>query len=383
MTPTIVFAPDSFKGSAAAGEAAAALAAGWRRVRPDDSIVLAPMADGGEGTIDAFAAAVPGARRMPVTVTGPDDRPVAAEWLLLPDGTGVVELALASGITLLDPLRPETAHTRGFGQAIAAALDTGVTKLVLAIGGSSSTDAGAGALTELGARFVTPEGTAIADGNRGLLALAGADFSAARPLPRDGVVVLTDVTNPVLGDCGAAAVFGPQKGATPAGIATLEQGLRRFVEVATPAAAGVTAAAWPLSSDRPGGGAAGGTGYGLLLWGARLVAGGHEVAELIGLSETLQNASVVITGEGSFDGQSAAGKVPSCVLTAAAGLPVSVQLVAGIISADTTEFDCAVSLTELAGSGAEARSNAGHWLREAGSDLAGRYSRSLSESSRY
>lgn len=359
MTTTIVFAPDSFKGSAAADVAAAALADGWRSVRPGDTTVLAPMADGGEGTVDAFAAAVAGSTRVRVTVTGPDDRPVDAEWLLLPDGTGVVELALASGITLLDPLRPESAHTRGFGQLIAAALDAGVTRLVLALGGSSSTDAGAGALAELGARFLTESGDAISDGNSGLATLATADFSALRPLPSGGVVVLTDVTNPLLGERGAAAVFGPQKGASVETVARLERGLVRFAEVVGRA-----------EPDTPGGGAAGGTGFGLLLWGAELVAGGQEVAELIGLRATLESADVVITGEGSFDGQSAAGKVPSCVLAAAANLPARVNLVAGRIAADTTDFDAAVSLTDLAGSGERARSEAEHWLREAGRRLA-------------
>ena len=121
MPLTIVFAPDSFKGSAGADVAAQALADGWASVRPDDTLVLKPMADGGEGTVDAFALAVPGASRMPVVVRGPDDRRVSTSWLLLPDGTGLVELAGASGITLLDPLRPLDAHSLGFGEAIAAA----------------------------------------------------------------------------------------------------------------------------------------------------------------------------------------------------------------------------------------------------------------------
>jgi len=150
MTRRVVIAPDSFKGTASAADAAAAIARGWASAAPGDELVLRPMADGGEGTIDAFEAADPGALRIPVTVQGPDGRPVATSWLRLPDGSAVVELAMTSGITLLDPLRPLDAHTLGFGQAIAAALDAGASRLLLALGGSSSTDGGIGALAALG-----------------------------------------------------------------------------------------------------------------------------------------------------------------------------------------------------------------------------------------
>ncbi|HET8949737.1 MAG TPA: glycerate kinase, partial [Solirubrobacteraceae bacterium] len=142
----VVVAPDSFKGTASAADAASALARGWLAVHPADELVLRPMADGGEGTLDAFAAAVPGSERVPVTVHGPDGRPADAEWLRLPDGSAVVELALTSGITMLDPLLPLDAHSLGFGEAIAAALDGGATRLLLALGGSASTDGGVGAL---------------------------------------------------------------------------------------------------------------------------------------------------------------------------------------------------------------------------------------------
>lgn len=153
----VVIAPDSFKGTASATEVAAALAAGWSSVRPNDELRLLPMADGGEGTLDAFDMAVPGGIRMPVVVHGPDNRMHESYWLLLPAGRGgataVVELANTSGITLLDPLLPLDAHTLGFGQAIAAALDHGIDRLLLAVGGSASSDGGVGALTALGGRF--------------------------------------------------------------------------------------------------------------------------------------------------------------------------------------------------------------------------------------
>lgn len=176
MPRTIVIAPDSFKGSATAAEIATALGGGWSRVHPDDRVLLLPMADGGEGTLDAFELAIEGARRMPITVTGPVGEPVHAAWLMLPDGTAVVELADTSGITLLDPLRPFDAHTRGFGEAIAAALDAGARELLLGIGGSSSTDGGVGALQALGATVVDAAGRPIAPGNSGLGDIAHVDL---------------------------------------------------------------------------------------------------------------------------------------------------------------------------------------------------------------
>ncbi|WP_203579917.1 glycerate kinase [Microbacterium hibisci] len=369
MAHTVVIAPDSFKGTIGAASAADALAAGWIRERPDDRVRLMPMADGGEGTVDAFAAAVPGARRMPVTVTGPEGTPVAASWVLLPptpdaaDGTAVVELASTSGIELLGTpprLRPFDAHTRGFGEAIAAALDHGVSRLVLGIGSSSSTDGGAGMLTALGARFTDAAGRPIADGARGLGAVAAADLSGLVPLPPGGVTVLSDVTNPLLGARGAAAVFGPQKGAGVDDVPVLDAALARL------------AALLEADTDAAGAGAAGGTGFGLLAWGARLVPGSAAVAELVGLDAAVAAASVVLTGEGSYDGQSAAGKVPAHVGAVAAAAGVPVALVAGRIAADAdvSGFVATASLTDLAGSGAAAMAETARWLVEAGAQLA-------------
>ncbi|MET0297194.1 MAG: glycerate kinase [Microbacterium sp.] len=363
----VVFAPDSFKGTLGAAAAAAALAEGWALVRPDDTVVLRPMADGGEGTLDAFAAAVPGALRMPVVVDGPDGRPTSAAWLLLPPdpdapaGTAVVELASTSGIELLGDRRlPLDAHTRGFGQAIAAALDHGVSRLVLGIGSSASTDGGTGLLTALGARLTDAAGSPIAPGAAGLADLAAVDLSSVRPLPDGGAVVLSDVTNPLLGTTGAAAVFGPQKGLDEAGIVLVDAGLARL------------AALTPADPATPGAGAAGGTGFALLAWGARLVPGSAEVAQLVHLSEAVGAASVVITGEGSFDGQSAAGKVPSHVADLAAASGAEAALVAGRITgdADTAAFAASVSLTDIAGSSAAALAEPARWLRAAGERLA-------------
>lgn len=369
MVHTVVVAPDSFKGTIGAAQAAEALGAGWNRARPHDAIRLVPMADGGEGTLDAFETAVAGSRRMPVRVTGPHGRTVDATWLLLPpspadpDGIGVVELAGTSGIELLGTpakLRAMDADTTGFGQAIAAALAHGVSRLVLGIGSSASTDGGLGALTALGARFTDALGTPVVPGGRGLARVVGADLSGLPALPVGGVSVLTDVTNPLAGAWGAAAVFGPQKGASNSEVLALDAALARLGELL------------PADPETPGAGAAGGTGFGLLAWGATLVPGSAAVAELVGLDAAVAAASVVITGEGSYDGQSAAGKVPARVGAIAAETGVPVALVAGRIAPDVelTSFAATASLTELAGSGAAAMADPARWLTEAGAALA-------------
>jgi glycerate 2-kinase len=357
----VVIAPDSFKGTASAAVAAAAIARGWASVRSGDDIVTIPMADGGEGTLDALAAAVPGAVRVPVSVLGPDDRPRDAEWLLLPDGTGVVELALASGLTLLDPLLPFDAHTVGFGQLIAAALDGGARRLLLAIGGSSSTDGGAGVLAALGVALVDSTGAPIPGGNRGLAVLTRADFAAARTPPAS-VVVLCDVRNPLLGPDGAAAIFGPQKGAAASDVPVLEAGLAHFARV--------------LGGDPnvPGAGAAGGAAFGLLAWGVQLRSGAEEIAARSGLDAAIPTADLVITGEGRFDAQSASGKVPHHIASLASRLGVAVAIVAGTIEAATDHFIDTASLTQLAGDSERARADAEHWLERAGETLAARFS---------
>ncbi|MFF1574321.1 glycerate kinase [Leifsonia sp. NPDC058292] len=358
--PTVVFAPDSFKGSASAAVVAAALAEGWSSVRPGDSVVLAPMADGGEGTLDAFELAVPRAVRHAVTVLGPTADEVAASWLALPDGTALIELADTSGLGRLAALAPLDAHTFGFGQAIAAALAAGATGLLLAIGGSSSTDGGVGALAALGARFTDASGRPIRLGNRGLGTLARADLSGLPALPAGGVRILSDVTNPLLGPTGAATVFGPQKGADPQQVIGLESGLARLARVLgrLPAV--------------PGAGAAGGTGYGLLAWGATIAPGAGAVGTAIGLPELVAAADVVVTGEGRFDAQTEAGKVATYVAGLALDAGVPALLAAGAIEAPTTAFAAAASLSELAGGAAAAIADAPRWARAAGAALARR-----------
>ncbi|MFT4030559.1 MAG: glycerate kinase [Protaetiibacter sp.] len=369
----VVVAPDSFKGSIGAAAVAEALAEGWRAFDPDAELVLRPVADGGEGTLDAFAAAVPGARRIPVAVPPPDGRGprVDAHWLLLPAtrdapaGTGVVELASTCGIELLGAHRdPWHASTEGFGVAIADALGAGVSRLVLAIGSSASTDGGAGMLHALGARFLSADGRSLGRLDAAALReLADVDLSGLRPPPPGGAIVLSDVTAPLTGPEGAAAVFGPQKGFAPQEVAEADALLRRY------------AGLFEVSAAAPGAGAAGGTGFGLMAWGARLTPGAAEIAALVGLPDEVTAASVVITGEGAYDGQSATGKAPAHVagLAAAAGTPAA--LVAGRIDpgAELGGFAVSVSLTELAGSAVAALADPARWLRVAGGELARRF----------
>ncbi|MFC4243217.1 glycerate kinase [Gryllotalpicola reticulitermitis] len=365
----VVVAPDSFKGTLSAREVAEAIRDGWLAERPGDEFVLAPMADGGEGTLDAFEAAVPTARREPVMVVGPDDQPVLTHWLRLPPtpglpgGTGVVELAATSGITLMrSGLRPFDAHTFGLGQAISAAVTLGVSRLLVAVGGSASTDGGVGALTAMGARLTDASGTPVAYGNLGAARVARVSFDGAVPLPPAGAIVLTDVNNPLLGERGAAAVFGPQKGAaSDAAVRALDANLAQL--------AGVMPDGARLAAT-PGVGAAGGTAFGLLAWGATLSPGAPAVAEALGLAGAIARADLVITGEGRFDGQSEAGKAPSHVaaLARAAGVPVA--LVAGAIQASVAAFSASASLTELAGSTTAALAEPARWARAAGAALA-------------
>ncbi|GAA1961377.1 glycerate kinase [Agromyces allii] len=379
MSRRVVFAPDSFKGTVDAADAAAALARGWRSASPGDDLVQRPMADGGEGTLDAFAASVPGAERVALTVAppAPGSRAVGTSWLRLPDGTAVVELAATCGLGLVDPLQPLDAHTSGFGEAIAAALDAGATRLLLGLGGSASSDGGTGALAVLGARFLDGDGRPVLLGSRGLASVASVDLSGLRALPPGGVLILGDVTNPLLGPLGAAAVFGPQKGADPATVEVLEANLARLADaVAAALPAGSSDGAAPGASpgaalaSAPGAGAAGGTGFGLLAWGASMGAGARLVAEAVGLADALAGADLVVTGEGRFDGQSEAGKAPTEVaaLARAAGVPVA--LVAGSITADASAFSASASLTDLAGSGAAAMADPARWLEAAGAALA-------------
>jgi glycerate kinase len=358
---SLVIAPDSFKGSLAAAAAAAAIAEGWSEVRPADSIALLPQADGGEGTLNAIESAIPDAVRHRVErVTGPAGQPTSATWLSLPDGSAVVELAESSGLPLMSAPDALGATTRGLGQVIRAALETGASSLVIALGGSASTDGAAGALQALGMRMLRADGSDIGSGGVGLATLRSIDTAQLTSPPSGGVVLLTDVDAPLLGARGAAAAFGPQKGATPAEVAQLEQGLALLAEL--------------LGGDpaEPGSGAAGGTAYGFsAVWGATTRPGAAWVAKLTGLTAAVQAADVVITGEGRFDSTSLGGKVVGNVLAmTGAG---RVGIVAGSVAAPPPAGAWALSLTDLAGSAEVAMADPERWLREAGREAAMRF----------
>ncbi|HWK20716.1 MAG TPA: glycerate kinase [Microbacteriaceae bacterium] len=392
----IVIAPDSFKGTLDAAAAAAAIADGWASVRPDDDLLLLPQADGGEGTLDAIAAATPGARVLDAgLVTGPHGAPVPAHWLQLPDGTAVVELAVSSGITLMLELDALGATTRGLGEVIRRAVEEGASRLVIAAGGSASTDGATGALAALGARFLDADGRELPDGGGALARLATIDVSGLVAVPP--ARVLSDVTAPLTGPGGAAAVFGPQKGATPEDVEALDAALARLAEVSSGARArapheggaganalgssGSPPLAQAIDERTPGGGSAGGTGYGLAAFlGARIEPGAAAIADLTGLSAALGTADLVVTGEGRYDAQSSIGKVAGHAIAAARAAGARVAVVAGALGSDAV-LDAArggpdelLVLADLAGGADRAIAEPARWLREAGAGLATAFS---------
>jgi glycerate 2-kinase len=357
----VVLAPDSFKGTLGAAEAADALAAGWRLRRPADDLVTLPLADGGEGTLDALGHDVPGAHWRETEVSGPDGRPVRAAWLLLPDGTAVVEMARAAGLPLLTEPDPLGATTRGLGELLAVAVaDPAVHRVMLTVGGSATTDGGTGALAALGARFLDADGADLPPGGGALARLARVDLSGLVPPPPGGVQCLVDVTAPLLGPLGAAGQFGPQKGATPAQVAELDAALARLAEHLDG------------DPDAPGAGAAGGTAFGFAAcWGAQFVSGADAVAAAAGLDDALAGADLVVTGEGQFDAQSLRGKVVGALVERARTAGVPVTVVAGRVDADgDLPVAGTLSLTDLAGSAAAAMAEPARWLTEAGRLLA-------------
>ncbi len=348
----VVVAPDSFKGSLDARSVAVAIAEGWRSQRADDVVVLLPQADGGEGTLDAIEAAVPAsARRSAGLVSGPLGRETPGEWLELPSGVAVVELAQCNGLPLADRLDALRASSRGLGEVIRSAIEAGATTLVIGLGGSASTDGGAGALAALGLAFTDEQDDLIADGGLALLDIVNVDRSRLLEAPVGGVTLLADVTAPLLGPTGAAAVFGPQKGATAAQCAQLDAALTHFSRM------------FGGDPTLPGSGAAGGVGYGFsTAWGARITPGAPFIADLTGL--TTARADVVLTGEGRFDAQSLLGKVVGNALT----LPCRVGVIAGQVELETDAWTA--SLAALAGSVEAAFADPERWLREAGAAAA-------------
>ena len=358
---TVVIAVDSFKGTLTADEATALIAEGWSGIRPLDRIVGLPQADGGEGTLTAIARAVAGSvLRSAGPVTGPDGRAVEGRWLQLPDGGAVVELAQMCGITLMREPDPLGASTRGLGEVLAQVLAAGATSVTIALGGSASTDGGTGALRALGLELRDSAGTLLPDGGGALRGLAIMDAAGLARMPR--LTLLTDVTSPLLGERGAARVFGPQKGADAAQVQQLETGLARFAALAggDPARAGM--------------GAAGGTAFGFAsCWEAEIEPGADYVARLTGLDAAVAGADAVITGEGRYDDQSLSGKVCGRVLSLARRHGAVPLLIAGAVLAEPDAWSA--SLSELAGTSRAAMADAPRWLREAGRLAAAEFAR--------
>ncbi|MEU5362021.1 glycerate kinase [Streptomyces sp. NPDC005925] len=321
----MLIAADKFKGSLTAVEVADRVTAGLRRVLPDLEVAALPVADGGDGTVAAAVAA--GFERREVRVTGPLGDETTAAFALRGD-TAVVEMAEASGLQRLPAglFAPLTASTYGSGELLRAALDAGARTVVFGVGGSATTDGGAGMLAALGARFRTADGTPVRPGGGGLAELASADLSGLDPRLADVELVLaSDVDNPLTGPNGAPAVYGPQKGATADDIAALDSALAHYATVLEEAV-GPRAAEYAAS---PGAGAAGGLGYGALLVGARFRPGIEVMLDVLGFAPALEGAELVITGEGSLDAQTLHGKAPAGVAAAARAAGKDVVAVCG------------------------------------------------------
>ena len=324
----IVIAPDSFKDSLSAEKVADAIAAGLADALPHAQLVTCPMADGGEGTVEAIVAAGNGQLRRN-HVQGPLGEPVEAHWGWLPDShTAIIEMAEASGLQRVPVAQRDAriSSTFGTGELIKAALDAGAQRIILAIGGSATNDAGAGALQALGLGLFDAEQQLLAPGGLALSRLARIELSGLDPRLADvRFEIAADVNNPLCGEHGASAIFGPQKGATPEHVQLLDQALGHFADHC--------AAVLPKDvRDEPGSGAAGGLGFAAkAFFGAEFRAGVEVVAELVGLAEAVKDADLVITGEGRFDAQTLRGKTPFGVARIAQAQGVPVVVLAGTL----------------------------------------------------
>lgn len=327
----IVIAPDSFKESLSAMDVAKAIEAGFREIYPQAHYVCVPMADGGEGTVEAMVAAT-GGQIITTPVTAPLGNKVDGFFGLLGDGeTAVVEMAAASGLHLVPTAQrdPRITTSYGTGELILAALERGVKAIIIGIGGSATNDGGAGMMQALGARFLDGEGRELAPGGAALTRLERLDLSALDPrLAQVSVTAACDVDNPLCGEKGASAVFGPQKGATPAMVTELDAALRRFGEQ-------LEAATGKAIISAPGAGAAGGMGAALLgMLNAELRPGIEIVIESLGLAQAVRDADLVITGEGRLDSQSIHGKTPVGVARVAKQFQRPVVAIAGSLTPD-------------------------------------------------
>lgn len=317
----IVVAPDSYKGSVSALGVAEAMERGVLKVFPTAEVRKVPIADGGEGTVEALVTAT-GGKLFTASVRGPLGEPVQAQWGMLGDGrTAVIEMAAASGLPLVprEKRDPRVTTTYGTGELIRAALDAGIRKIIIGIGGSATNDGGAGMAQALGAKFLAPDGTELPPGGGSLRQLQRIDLSELDPrLQQAEITVACDVDNPLCGTRGASAVFGPQKGATPEVVLELDAALQHYAQCAV-AATGREVALLA------GAGAAGGLGAGLMFFTSAVLKPGVEIVlEAVNFAEVVRDAAFVITGEGRTDFQTAYGKAPVGVAKVAKqfGVPV-------------------------------------------------------------
>jgi len=326
--PRVLIASDKFKGSLTAVEVADAVGSGVRRGRPDVEVAVVPVADGGDGTVAAALAA--GFSAVEVRASGPTGEPVVATYARR-DDLAVIELAGVSGLGLLPGglAAPLSATSRGTGEVLAAAITAGCRRVVVGIGGSASTDGGAGLIQALGARLLDSVGCPIRPGGEGLADLASIDLAWLRGLMSGvEVTVASDVDNPLTGPLGAAAVYSPQKGADPDDVALLDRTLGHFADLVTDAT-GID------QRDVPGAGAAGGVGFSLLaLLGAQLRSGIDLVLDLVEFDAQLAGVDLVVTGEGSLDEQTLHGKAVAGVAARAAARGIPVVAVCGQSSLD-------------------------------------------------
>lgn len=360
----VLIASDSFKGSLTALEANRIIADGWRAVRKQDHIDLVPLADGGEGTAEIIAGAYPFAERREMkAVTGPDGRKIDATWYLLPDMTAVLDLAETSGLPLMRSKDSMRATTRGLGEVLRTALCEGAHDIWLGLGGSATSDGGLGALRALGVKALDRNGQPVPEGGRGLKDLVRIDHIDKIPVPGE-MLLLTDVTNPLTGNIGAAHVYGPQKGASLTEVALLDQGLTQLSRVIK------------RDPNLPGMGAAGGAAYGFVgIYGARVVSGAEFIFNLYDLRTRIKSADLVITGEGMYDEQSAQGKVTGRVIDISHVLGTDCAIIAGQVNTRTSTLYA--SIIEAAGSLSRAMEHPKYWLFETARSLAIKYARSM------
>ena len=342
----IVIASDSYKGSLDSLQVNEAMRKGILRVFEDAEIICIPIADGGEGTVDAVMTCCGGSYCYE-TVTGPDGREVIARYGILPDKSAVIEMAAASGLPLVQDVTPDTvmnSTTYGTGQLIASALDKGCRKIYIGIGGSATNDGGIGMLQALGVSFLDADNREVGFGGKYLDKIARIDISNLDPRIRETeLVVMSDVTNPLCGENGAAVVYGPQKGATEEEIAILDKGLAQFAEL-------ICQMNLPDIRNLPGAGAAGGLGGGLVSFlGAEIRPGIKAILEIADFEKSVQWADLILSGEGRIDGQSANGKVVSGIAEIAGKYNVPVIAICGSVEKDAREiFEKGISGMEAA-----------------------------------